>query len=163
MDTTDYTMRRATPDDANLITEQRIRMFMETRPVSAEVEASLHDVLPDQLRNMLESGQYAGWLLQDADGAIVGGAGVVLRRLLPRVETQVPCEALVVNVYVAPEHRGHGLARRLMETLLEWVREQGIERIALHASSMGRPLYESLGFLPTSEMVLNLTADRAAE
>jgi GNAT superfamily N-acetyltransferase len=159
---TDYTLRNATPDDAELITEHRLLMFKETRPVSAATEASLRAALPDLLRGMLGSGQYVGWLLVDADGSIIAGAGVAIRRLLPRVETQVACEALVVNVYVAPDHRRQGLARRLMETILAWVREQGIERVALHASSMGRPLYESLGFVPTSEMVLNLTADPAA-
>jgi len=163
VDTPNIATRRATPDDAHIIAEQRVAMFAETRPVSAEIQTDLRSMLPDQLRNMLETGQYAGWLLQNADGAIIGGAGVMLRRLLPRVETQIPCEALVVNVYVAPEHRSHGLARHLMETLLAWVREQGIERVALHASSMGRPLYETLGFAPTSEMVLNLKADPAAE
>ena len=112
---------------------------------------------------MLGSGQYVGWLLESADGTIVAGAGVAIRRLLPRVETQIACEALVVNVYVAPDSRHQGLARRLMETILAWVRAQGIERVVLHASSMGRPLYQSLGFVPTTEMILNLTADPAAE
>ncbi len=163
MNATDFTMRNATPDDAELITEHRISMFKETRPVPLDTEAALRASLPDLLRGMLGSGQYVGWLLESADGTIVAGAGVAIRRLLPRVETQIACEALVVNVYVAPDSRHQGLARRLMETILAWVRAQGIERVVLHASSMGRPLYESLGFVPTTEMILNLTADPAAE
>jgi GNAT superfamily N-acetyltransferase len=157
------TTRRATPDDADLIAGQRIRMFRETREFPAETETALRASLPDMLRDLLATGQYAGWLVEAADGSVIAGAGVMLRRLIPRVETQVACEALVVNVYVAPEHRRQGLARHLMQTILVWVREQGIERVALHSSSMGRPLYESLGFAPSNEMVLTLTADHAAE
>jgi GNAT superfamily N-acetyltransferase len=65
-------------------------------------------------------------------------------------------EALVVNVYVEPGYRRQGLARRLMADILAWGREQGIERVSLHASSMGRPLYESLGFAPSNEFVIYL-------
>jgi GNAT superfamily N-acetyltransferase len=105
------------------------------------------------LRQMLATASYMGWLAETADGTVIAGAGVHIRRLLPRAETLVACEALVVNVYVAPEFRHRGLARRLMEGILAWCRAQGIERVVLHPSSMGRPLYESLGFVPTNELV----------
>jgi len=62
----------------------------------------------------------------------------------------------VINVYTEPESRKLGLARRLMEALIDWSREAGIERIALHASPYGRPLYDSLGFIATNEMRLML-------
>ena len=41
MNATDFTMRNATPDDAELITEHRISMFKETRPVPLDTEAAL--------------------------------------------------------------------------------------------------------------------------
>ena len=53
-------------------------------------------------------------------------------------------------------HRRRGLARRLMETMLEWCRAEGMRFLYLHASDDGRPLYESLGFTPTNEMRLAL-------
>jgi GNAT superfamily N-acetyltransferase len=62
----------------------------------------------------------------------------------------------VVNVYVQPDYRRQGLARRLMVEILGWSREQGIERVSLHASTMGRPLYESLAFVHSNEFVLYL-------
>jgi GNAT superfamily N-acetyltransferase len=88
---------------------------------------------------------------------VVAGAGVLVRTLLPRPDTDKRTllagrEALVMNVYVAPEFRRRGLARHLMETILEWARGAGIPRMVLHASGEGRPLYESMGFVPTNEM-----------
>jgi len=44
-----------------------------------------------------------------------------------------------------------------MLTALSWCRDSGIRSVILHASSDGRPLYDSLGFTPTNEMRLNLT------
>jgi ribosomal protein S18 acetylase RimI-like enzyme len=39
-----------------------------------------------------------------------------------------------------------------MQTLMQWVREQGFDRVVLHASDAARGLYESLGFKATNEM-----------
>jgi GNAT superfamily N-acetyltransferase len=62
-------------------------------------------------------------------------------------------EGLVLNVYVDDAHRRQGVARRLMETLIDWAPGAGIVRLVLHASPDGRRLYESLGFLATNEML----------
>jgi hypothetical protein len=35
---------------------------------------------------------------------------------------------------------------------MDWSREQGFDRVVLHASDAGRPLYEKIGFKPTNEM-----------
>jgi hypothetical protein len=40
--------------------------------------------------------------------------------------------------------------------MVEWCREQGFRWIYLHPSEQGRPLYESVGFEPSSEMRLKL-------
>ena len=64
--------------------------------------------------------------------------------------------ALIVNVYTEPDFRGQGLARRLMMTVLDWLKEQGFRSAALHASEAGRHLYEKLGFRATNEMQLRL-------
>jgi GNAT superfamily N-acetyltransferase len=47
-------------------------------------------------------------------------------------------------VLTLPEYRGQGLARRLMKVVL--ARSTG-DRVGLDASDMGKPLYESLGFV----------------
>ncbi|HSB61454.1 MAG TPA: GNAT family N-acetyltransferase, partial [Vicinamibacteria bacterium] len=58
----------------------------------------------------------------------------------------------VLNMYTEPAFRRQGLARQVLEEILAWCREQGLRSVFLHASRAGRPLYESLGFEPTSEM-----------
>ena len=63
-------------------------------------------------------------------------------------------EALILNVYVDPAHRRQGVARRLMQTLIDWAPGAGIARLVLHTSPQGRRLYEDLGFVDSNEMVL---------
>lgn len=62
--------------------------------------------------------------------------------------------AYLLNVYTYPEFRKRGLARLLTQRAMEWCCQQGFKVLWLHASDFGRPLYESLGFVPTNEMKL---------
>ena len=83
--------------------------------------------------------------------------GVHVKLQLPRIshdhirveDSPVP---LAVNVYTEPQWRGRGIARALMRELMRWASEQGTDRVVLHASDAGRPLYVSLGFHSTNEM-----------
>jgi GNAT superfamily N-acetyltransferase len=47
-----------------------------------------------------------------------------------------------------------GLARALMERLVEEARRAGVRRIWLRASAEGRPLYEGMGFRPGNYLQL---------
>ena len=64
--------------------------------------------------------------------------------------------ATILNVYTDPEYRRRGIARLLMETMIDWCKRKGLARVNLHASDAGRHLYESLGFEPSNEMRLKL-------
>lgn len=150
-------IRLATPDEAAIIAEHRTRMFWDIGRLDTERAAVMAEELQPILGPLLASGEYVGWLAIGKGGAVIGGAGVQIRRLLALPETSVDREALVVNVYVQSAYRRRGLARRLMVAILDWCRGQGIERVVLHASSMGRPLYESLGFTLTNELARYLT------
>jgi GNAT superfamily N-acetyltransferase len=64
--------------------------------------------------------------------------------------------ATILNVYTDPEYRRRGVARQLMETMIDWCKREGLARVNLRASDTGRHLYESLGFKPSNEMRLPL-------
>lgn len=58
----------------------------------------------------------------------------------------------ILNVFVEPEHRGRSLARAPMDFAVEEARRRGLDHMALHASHMGRPFQNTLGWSQTSEM-----------
>jgi hypothetical protein len=39
-----------------------------------------------------------------------------------------------------------------MKCIIDWSREQKLDRLVLHAAEDARPLYERLGFVSTNEM-----------
>jgi GNAT superfamily N-acetyltransferase len=48
--------------------------------------------------------------------------------------------------------RKRGLAGLLMQRVLDWAANSGLETLVLHASDNGRRLYKRLGFIATNEM-----------
>lgn len=110
----------------------------------------------------MPAGTYVAWvvdaLLDDGTRTVVAGGGATLIPWPPGPRYQSPRLAFVYNVYTEPEHRGHGLARLVMDALHAFCREQGISSVALNASVFGQPLYETLGYrtMPSPMMFLSL-------
>src|SRR6202011_3257332 len=105
----------------------------------------------------LADGTYVGWFAVTGHDEVIGGAGAHIKPQLPRMShdgarVEVTPVPLVVNVYTEREYRGQGVARALMRVLMKWASTVGSDRVVLHASDAGRPLYTSLGFKPTNEM-----------
>lgn len=88
---------------------------------------------------------------------VVAGAGIIVRPMIPRPAPDGSievCEGTVVNVYTEPAWRRKGLGALVMTQVLHYARKNQINRLSLHTSDDGRPLYETLGFAPTNEMRL---------
>jgi ribosomal protein S18 acetylase RimI-like enzyme len=147
------TTRRATPQDAEAIGEQRIRMF-EDAEVSTEPEMGpmLANFIP-WVRAKLTDDTYAGWLVED-DGQLVGGAGMWVMEFPPHFRDAEPRRAYLLNFYVAPAMRGRGLAKELLALAVAEAKARGIKVVTLHASKFGKPVYAKNGFVASSEMML---------
>jgi len=85
--------------------------------------------------------------------SIVGTAAAIVSDGYPFVVHEI-LRGYVFGVRVAPTHRRRGIARRLTEGSIAFLRARGCAKIRLHASPFGRRIYEGLGFRPTNEMEL---------
>jgi GNAT superfamily N-acetyltransferase len=54
----------------------------------------------------------------------------------------------VGGVAVVPGHRRAGLGGTLTEAIVEFLEGRGVTTVLLHATALGRPVYERLGFVP---------------
>lgn len=152
------TIRLATVADAPIIVHHRHAMFADMGagdPAGLDV---MDTTFAPYVTRALGDGGYRGWLAQTDDGRVVAGGGLIVHEWPagPRNPAD-PRRAYVLNVYTAPEYRGRGLARRIMQVIIDWCRAEGFAAIWLHASDFGRPLYQSMGFEPTNEMRLKLS------
>jgi GNAT superfamily N-acetyltransferase len=151
-------IRRASIGDAPIIARHRVEMFRDMGQVpSGELADRLLIASTAALASALAEGSYIGWLAFDEQDQVVSGVGVHIKPQLPRFThdgTRVATSPvpLVVNVYTEADWRRRGIAKALMNTVLQWSAAQGCDRVVLHASDAGRPLYRSLGFVATNEM-----------
>jgi len=153
-----FDVRPATANDAEIIGWHRARMFRDMGEIPPHLFDSFRITSCDRVRELLVSGEYVGWLASPAGRPeqIVAGAGAQLRCVLPHPASEHAFaegrQAVIINVFTEPEWRRKGLAAVLLGHIIQWSREQKLDRLLLHASEQGRALYERLGFVTTNEM-----------
>lgn len=150
-----FSIRLAGAGDAPTIARHRRLMFDEMGLATGAALDAVERETEAALLHAMTQGYYRHWFAEDG-GEIAAGAGVMIARWLPMPQEPALFRVTVLNVYTEPRHRKRGLARRLMLTVIDWCRSQGLACVQLHASDAGRPLYEALGFMPTNEMRLPL-------
>jgi GNAT superfamily N-acetyltransferase len=146
-----FTIRRATLADLPLLLRYRRAMAEEIDPAGEPALTQMLAALEPYLRAAIAEGKWQSWIAEP------GGCGSVeIVEWVPGRTDPAPRRAWIHSLYVEPSFRRRGLGRQLTQTILEWCRRQGFEWVYLHASRQGRPLYESIGFEPASEMRLKL-------
>lgn len=148
-------LRFATVADLHVVLRHRREMFREMGGDYERQIDSFENASQQYFQSALQNGSYIG-LLGEISGNIVAGGGVVITPWPGSPLNLNPRRAWILNIYVEPEYRRQGLARTIIETLINWCKENGFQSVALHASEYGRSLYEKLGFRPTNEMRLKL-------
>jgi GNAT superfamily N-acetyltransferase len=148
-------IREATPDDIPEIVRQRRAMYEDMDYKDSEALAAVVATSTAYLSEALPNGSFRAWLAVSAE-RIVGGGAIVISPW-PSHPYDGQCRrATILNVYTYPDHRKRGIGRQLMQTMIEWCRQEGFTFVSLHASKDGRHLYETMGFEATNEMRLNL-------
>ena len=152
----EVTIRVATTADLGTIVKHRRHMFRDEMGCDAATLDAIEQNSSPYIERGLREGWYRGWLAE-VIGVVAAGAGVIVYDWPsgPLDSTQTK-RAYLLNVYTEAAFRRRGLARKLVEAAIEWTRAQGFSVLWLHASSHGRPLYESMGFEQTNEMKLKL-------
>jgi len=89
------------------------------------------------------------------DGDVVAGcASMSFMRIMPTFSHPTGKRAHLMNVYTRSEYRRQGIAREMVNMLIDETWKRGATEISLDATKMGRPLYESLGFTNSTECMV---------
>ena len=148
-----WIIRPARFDELSIVLHHRRQMFVDMGYTDARALDDMERASHAVFGKALHDGTYRGWFAE-TEGRVVAGSGVLLVPFQPSPSQSRPTRPFIVNVYTEPSYRRRGLARQVVEATVAWCREQGYTAVSLHATDDARPLYESLGFLPTNEMRL---------
>lgn len=146
-------IRHATVDDACTLARMRQAMAAEMQP-SAQTDPSFRERTFGYWYEMFVAQKAVGWIAE-VDGAAIGMASLLLHHH-PPIPFGERRRGYVHGVYVAPEYRRQGHGRALMDAVIAYAREHGLQRLELKTSDAGRSLYSGLGFEPYEILILRL-------
>ncbi len=122
-------------------------------------ELDRHDrVYRAWMARLRRTGRFLAFLAEDPDGTVLGSGAVWLMPAQPRPgHLARETTPYILSMFTEPKARGRGVASALVERMISWARAERYPRVVLHASRMGRGVYERLGFERSNEMRLELT------
>ncbi|HLG94061.1 MAG TPA: GNAT family N-acetyltransferase [candidate division Zixibacteria bacterium] len=153
-------IRRANLRDLEtLIAHRRGMWFDMGYKNKAELEAA-DKVYRRWAQPHLKTGELVGFIVE-AGGQIAGSGCVWLRPVQPvpvpgRPGFKGGGQPYLLSMYTEHAFRGKGVATKIVKESIRWAKAKGFPRMTLHASDMGRSVYEKLGFKQTWEMKLEL-------
>ena len=145
-------IRIATKDDIELLMSSRLEMLKVVNNLPADYEYT--EEIVRESRDYFLNGDHITVLAID-DGKVIGCASMSFMWIMPTFSHPTGKRAHLMNVYTRSEYRRQGIARKMVNMLIDETWKRGATEISLDATTMGRPLYESLGFTNSTEgMVL---------
>jgi len=147
--------RKATIGDIDLLTRTRIEVLRAANGLSDDTDMTeVEHQSCEYYQKALREGTHSAYLVFDGD-RFAGAGGISYYQVMPTFHNPSGNKAYIMNMYTRPEYRRQGIARRMLDMLINDAKAKGIRFITLEATRMGRPLYENAGFVPMKdEMIL---------
>ena len=135
--------RITTNDDIELLIESRLTMLKEVNNLPDDYEYPQEFI--DCSREYFLNGDQTTVLALDGD-KIAGCASISYITMMPTFSHPTGKRA-----HLDPAYRGQGIAKKMVNMLIDEAWSRGATEISLDATKMGRPLYEKLGFYNSTE------------
>ncbi|MBR1757739.1 MAG: GNAT family N-acetyltransferase [Lachnospiraceae bacterium] len=137
------TYRKATEKDIpDLIRLRKTQLSDEGQDItSMDIDDEMHRYFTDAFA----SGRFTEFLAED-EGEIVGTGALIIFDFPPSYANATGRRAYIANMYTAKSHRRRGIAHEMISRCKQLAFSQGVTQFFLIASTMGKPVYESVGF-----------------
>jgi len=151
------TIKRASTSNISEIIKLRRFMFKSMGTTDNEKLDRMVEASKIFMEEEIPRNGFIGWIAKDNSEEIIGTIGLVIDRHPPSPENLSGKIGYIMNLAVYPKYQNHGIATKLLKICFEWLKEQGIRLVSLHASEEGKSLYINLGFVDSNEMRLKFT------
>lgn len=150
--------RITTERDIKLLLDIRLEMLRSVNDLPENYVFS--DELTEHSRRYFLDGDQTT-VIASENGVIAACASISYTEIMPTFSHPTGRRAHLMNVYTRAGYRRRGIARKLVQMLIDDAIRKGATEISLDATESGRPLYVSLGFRESDEcMVMTLKRER---
>ncbi len=134
--------RKLTEKELDTFIEMRINQLREE---GAKEEVDLLPYLKEYYHRHMEDGTFVSWLAVDKD-KIIGTSGMSFVEKPPYFGCPSGKIGLISSMYTNPNYRRMGIAKELLNRVINEARSYGCGTVQITASDMGVKLYTDYGF-----------------
>ena len=136
---------KATKNDIETLMKIRMEMLKEVNSLSDDYVFD-KSLIENCRMNFECTGETQTDILCIENGEPVACANLCYLSMMPTFSYPTGKRGHLMNVYVKKDFRRKGIAKKMLELLIEEAKSRKVTEISLDATEMGRPLYESMGF-----------------
>jgi GNAT superfamily N-acetyltransferase len=141
-----FTLEKASLEHIPLLTDTRVDFLSEYwGKQEADIENKLREELNSFFENEIPAQTYIAWLAFDS-GKIAGVGGMKITKKPGSFRVPDGNCAYIMNMYTLPQYRKKGIAKTILNKLIEAGEEMGITFFELHATKEGEAVYVKNGF-----------------
>ena len=137
------TYRKLTAADLDTFISMRITQLREE---GATEDIDLEPALKDYYNRHLADGTFVSWLALDGE-KIIGTSGMSFVEKPPYFSCPTGRIGLLSSMFTDPGYRRMGIAKELLDRVVNEAREYGCGAVHITASDMGVKLYTAYGFV----------------
>lgn len=135
--------RKADIKDVKQLVELRKKQLIDEGCYS---DNNIDDELEKYFSSSIKNENLIVWIATE-DEDIIGTCGVCFFQYPPSFFNVTGKIAYITNVYTRNKYRKQGIATKLLELIVDEIKDKGCKFVRLHASSQGKKLYEKIGFV----------------
>ncbi|MEM7554340.1 MAG: GNAT family N-acetyltransferase [Cyanobacteria bacterium P01_A01_bin.84] len=153
----EFSIREATFAEDAIIARHFYQMWLDVGIEENNIQENWESITLEFIKSARQNLYYKGFLAE-IDGVIVGSTSCQLfSGLYPNILNEKARKyGYIWGVYVEKSYRRNGIAKQLTNTAVEYLKTIGCKRAVLNASPAGKPVYESMGFISSNAMHLDL-------
>lgn len=140
---TDIEYRFTTKEDIELLMNLRLEMLKLVNNLPEDYKYG-ESFIANSRKYFLEGNQST--VIALSEGKAVGCASMSYIEVMPTFDHPTGNRGHLMNVYTNPNYQRRGIARQMVNMLIEEARQKGATEISLDATEKGKPLYSALGF-----------------
>ncbi len=139
----DIEYRKLTTADLDIVIQMRINQLREE---GAKEDIDLTPALKDYYQRHMSDGTFVSWLALDGE-KIIGTSGMSFVEKPPYFGCPSGKMGLLSSMYTNPTYRRQGIAKELLDRVVQEARNYGCGTVQITASDMGVKLYSAYGFV----------------
>jgi GNAT superfamily N-acetyltransferase len=153
-----FKIREATQDEDSLIAKHFYQLWIDNNVSSDSIKSDWLDITIKFINQARQELYYKAFVAE-IDNIVIGSVSCQLfAGLYPQLQKDSARKyGYIWNVYVEAPYRGKGIGKKLTSRAVDYLKSIKCTRVILHASPLGKPVYDSLGFSDSNEMRLDLS------